>query len=80
MPDLPRMLRRAKLMLETNKERAEQSTTGDLRRNRRTWVYRQESCLRCGTTVSVDMVGPAGRERAAYWCGSCQPTGAATAR
>ncbi|WP_114423039.1 DNA-formamidopyrimidine glycosylase family protein [Nocardioides houyundeii] len=73
VPDMRRMVRRAKLMLEANKERAEQSTTGDLRRNRRTWVYRQESCLRCGTAVSVDMVGPVGRERAAYWCANCQP-------
>lgn len=73
VPDLARLVRRAKSMLEHNKERAEQSTTGELGRGRRTWVYRQETCLRCGTPVRVEMIGPAGRERAAYWCPSCQP-------
>jgi endonuclease-8 len=71
--DLPRLVRRARLMLDHNRQRAEQSTTGDLRRGRRTWVYRQETCLRCRTAVEVDMLGPAGRVRAAYWCPSCQP-------
>lgn len=74
-PDLRRLVRRAKQMLEHNKVRAEQSTTGDLRRGRRTWVYRQEQCLRCSTPIRVEMVGPPGRERAAYWCPSCQPGG-----
>lgn len=75
VPDLRRLVRRARLMLDANKERAEQSTTGDLRRGRRTWVYRQDGngCRRCGTRVAVTMLGPAGRERAAYWCPSCQP-------
>ncbi|WP_110183256.1 DNA-formamidopyrimidine glycosylase family protein [Nocardioides solisilvae] len=73
VPDLTRLVRRAKLMLEHNKERAEQSTTGDLRRGRRTWVYRQRQCLRCGTTVSVEQSGPPGKERATYWCPRCQP-------
>ncbi|WP_181311221.1 DNA-formamidopyrimidine glycosylase family protein [Nocardioides campestrisoli] len=71
--DLPRLVRRARLMLSHNKQRAEQSTTGDLRRGRRTWVYRQPECLRCGTAVLVEQSGPEGRERATYWCPSCQP-------
>lgn len=73
VPELTRLVRRAKLMLEHNKERAEQSTTGDLRRGRRTWVYRQEQCLRCATPIKVEQSGPPGRERATYWCPSCQP-------
>lgn len=73
--DLPRLVRRAQLMLEHNKERAQQSTTGDLRRGRQTWVYRRDGspCRRCGTTVEVTMLGPLDRERAAYWCPRCQP-------
>lgn len=73
--DLPRLVRRARLMLEANKERAIQSTTGDLRPRERTWVYRRDKspCRRCGTPILVDMFGEAGRERAAYWCPSCQP-------
>jgi endonuclease-8 len=72
---LTRLVRRAKQMLELNKERAVQSTTGDLRERERMWVYRRDRspCRRCGTPIRVDQRGPAGRERAAYWCPSCQP-------
>ncbi|CAA9384110.1 MAG: Endonuclease VIII [uncultured Nocardioides sp.] len=75
VPDLPRLVRRARLMLEANKTRAIQSTTGDLRPRERMWVYRRDKspCRRCGTTIQVAMVGPPERQRAAYWCPSCQP-------
>jgi endonuclease VIII len=75
VPDVLRMVRRARAMLELNKERAEQTTTGDLRRGARMWVYRRdrESCRRCGTRIRVEMQGDEGRERATYWCPSCQP-------
>ena len=74
VPDLPRMVRRAKQMLEQNSKRATQSTTGDLRDPH--WVYRRdrEGCRRCGTPVRARLLGPSGRERAAYWCPSCQPS------
>ncbi len=73
--DLPRLVRRAKQMLEVNKERAIQTTTGDLRPRERMWVYRRDTspCRRCETPIRVDMLGEPGRERAAYWCPSCQP-------
>jgi endonuclease-8 len=71
VPDLARMVRRAKVMLEANKERAEQTTTGDLRPGHRSWVYRQRQCRRCETTVQV---GQDERDRAIYWCPSCQPS------
>ena len=75
VPGLPRLVRRAKQMLELNKERATQSTTGDLRERQRMWVYRRDKspCRRCGTPIRVAMVGPPERQRAAYWCPSCQP-------
>lgn len=75
VPDLTRLVRRAKQMLELNKERAVQSTTGDLRERERMWVYRRDRspCRRCGTPIKVDLFGPPGRERAGYWCPSCQP-------
>jgi endonuclease-8 len=75
VPDLRRLVRRAHQMLEVNKERWVQSTTGDLRERERTWVYRRDRspCRRCGTPVVVDMQGPAGRARASYWCPACQP-------
>ncbi|WP_210651439.1 Fpg/Nei family DNA glycosylase [Nocardioides sp. SYSU D00065] len=72
---LARLVRRGKQMLEVNKERAVQSTTGNLRERERMWVYRRDRspCRRCGTPIAVTMLGEAGRERAAYWCPSCQP-------
>ena len=75
VPDLRRLVRRAHQMLELNKERPHQSTTGDLRERERMWVYRRDRspCRRCGTPVVVELQGPAGRERASYWCPSCQP-------
>jgi len=80
VPDLLRLVRRARAMLEANKERVEQVTTGDLRRGRRTWVYRRDRqpCRRCGTTIQVAMQGEGSdlggpEQRATYWCPNCQP-------
>jgi endonuclease-8 len=70
VPDLARLVRRAKQVLETNKERAVQSTTGDLGRGRQHWVYRRqrEPCRRCRTPVRrVEVDG-----RGVYWCPRCQ--------
>jgi endonuclease VIII len=73
--DLPRLVRRARTALEANKNRVEQTLTGDTRRGRQTWVYRRDKqpCRRCGTRIRVDMQGPETQERATYWCPSCQP-------
>jgi len=70
--DLPRLVRRARQLLEQNVRRPTQATTGNLREP--FWVYRRDraACRRCGTTIEVAMLGPSGRERAAYWCPSCQ--------
>ena len=71
-----RLIRRAKQVLDLNKVRAIQCTTGDLRDGSRMWVYRRDKhpCLRCGTIIKVAMLGDLGRERAAYWCPQCQPS------
>ena len=88
VPDLARLVRRARTVLEANKDRAEQSTTGDLRRGQRMWVFGRDRqpCRRCGTQIRLAMQGPgqpapdaaqksrqAGAERATYWCPTCQP-------
>jgi endonuclease-8 len=75
VPDLRRLVRRAKAALEANKERVEQTLTGDTRRGRQTWVYRRERqpCRRCGTPVRADEQGARMQERATYWCPTCQP-------
>jgi endonuclease-8 len=76
VPDLRRLVRRARQVLDANKERVEQTTTGDLRRGRQLWVYRRDRqpCRRCGTPIRVAMQGPRMQERATYWCPSCQPS------
>ncbi len=75
VPDLRRLVRRAHAALDANKERVEQTLTGDTRRGRQTWVYRREKepCRRCGTRIRVEMQGPVTRQRATYWCPRCQP-------
>jgi len=75
VPDVRQIVRRAKQMLELNKVRWSQTTTGNLAERERMWVFRRDRspCRRCGTPIRVEMLGPAGRERAAYWCPRCQP-------
>ena len=69
--DLLRLVRRARSVLEANKLRAEQTTTGDLRRGARHWVYRRQGqpCRRCGTTIRTEEQGG----RVTHWCPRCQP-------
>jgi endonuclease VIII len=68
----------ARRLLEANKERVGQVTTGNPARGQETWVYGRAGrpCRRCGTRVLAD--GYAGRggpaqERVTFWCPSCQP-------
>ncbi len=75
VPNLPRVIRRARQMLELNKDRSERVTTGDTRPGRRLWIYgrRGGPCLRCRTRTLEEHFGPKGQERVSYWCPSCQP-------
>ncbi len=88
VPDLARLVQRAKAILEANKERVQQTTTGDLRKGRQLWVYGRDRqpCRRCGTPIELAMQGrpgrgagdertslQAGQERVTYWCPACQP-------
>ena len=68
----------AQCLLEANKERMAQVTTGNPARGQETWVYGRAGrpCRRCGTRILAD--GYAGRggpaqERVTFWCPSCQP-------
>lgn len=67
-----RLVQRAHQVLMLNKERAQQSTTGDLAPGRRTWVYRQKVCRRCHGRIRTTMLGVETQERATYWCPRCQ--------
>jgi endonuclease VIII len=74
VPDLPRLVARAHALLVANRDRPDRITTGDRTHGRRLWVYRRRGpCLRCGTRILVDELGPEGQERTVWWCPSCQP-------
>ena len=74
VPNLPRMVTLAFRLLDIHRDRSSRVTTGDRRPGRRLWVYkRQGPCLRCGTTILVDELGPEGQERVVWWCPYCQP-------
>ncbi len=72
---LSRLVQRGKLLLDANKARPQQSTTGDLRPGRRAYVFERpgEPCRRCGTSIRTEEFGPPGQERRSYWCPTCQP-------
>jgi endonuclease VIII len=74
VPDLPRMVARAHLLLDQNRHRAVQSTTGDLARGRNVWVYRRggDPCRRCGTPIRESLLGDQGQERVTFACPACQ--------
>jgi endonuclease VIII len=69
------IVERGQQLLQANRWRPEQSTTGDLRRGRRSYVYQRsgQPCRRCGTPIRTEEFGPAGEERRSYWCPRCQP-------
>ena len=74
VPDLPRLVARAHALLVANRDRPDRITTGDRRPGRKLWVYRRRGpCLRCGTPIAVDELGPLGQERTVWWCPRCQP-------
>jgi endonuclease-8 len=61
-------------LLDANKTRLDQVTTGDGRPGRQFWVYGRAGrpCRRCGTLIRKDQGGPPGQERVRFWCPSCQ--------
>jgi endonuclease VIII len=73
--NLRRVIQRGQLLLQANRWRPEQSTTGDLRQGRRAYVYQRlgQPCRRCGTPIRFEELGPLGEERHSYWCPHCQP-------
>jgi DNA-formamidopyrimidine glycosylase len=69
--DLGAVAELARRLLDANKERVGQVTTGNWRRGEETWVYgrRDRPCRRCGTPVRAE----GQRDRTTFWCPSCQP-------
>jgi endonuclease VIII len=69
--DLGAMAELACRLLDANKDRIGQVTTGSARRGEETWVYgrRGRPCRRCGTPVRSE----GQQDRVTFWCPSCQP-------
>lgn len=57
IPRLSRLVGQVQQMLDLNRRRAVQATTGDLRDGQRFWVYRRDRrpCRRCRTLIEVAM-------------------------
>ena len=78
--DLGAMVELARRLLEANKDRVGQVTTGNPARGQETWVYGRASrlCRRCSTRILAEGYGSYGNatgERITFWCPSCQPEG-----
>ena len=73
-PDLDDLIELARRLLDANKERFGQITTGVWRRGEETWVYGRAGrpCRRCGTPVRSADQGADPSERITYWCPRCQ--------
>ncbi|WP_027944181.1 DNA-formamidopyrimidine glycosylase family protein [Amycolatopsis taiwanensis] len=65
----------ARKLLLANAWRFEQSTTGEVARGRRTWVYERtrQGCFRCGGPVRVAGQGHGVEARPTWFCPRCQP-------
>ncbi|TCP41134.1 endonuclease-8 [Tamaricihabitans halophyticus] len=71
---LARAVDLSRQLLSANAWRAEQSTTGELRRGRRTWVYERSrtGCFSCGGRVHRAKHGAERVSRVAFYCPRCQ--------
>ena len=74
--DLDGLVALAKRLLELNKHRWAQITTGGAGRDEGTWVFERAGrpCRRCGTPIRRARQGTGVVEdRLTYWCPACQP-------
>jgi endonuclease VIII len=64
----------AQRLMDANKERSGQVTTGVWRRGEQTWVYGRAGrpCRRCGTPIRSADQGSDTTERITFWCPRCQ--------
>ena len=81
--DLPRLIALAHRLITVNRDRVERTTTGNLRRGERSWVFQRDGqpCRRCGTRIlrethasgSESSTDPNAISRLSYRCPNCQP-------
>jgi endonuclease VIII len=73
--DLGALVELARRLLDANKDRIGQVTTGNPARGQQTWVYGRAGlpCRRCGTAIQRADQGEILAERVTFWCPRCQP-------
>jgi endonuclease-8 len=73
--DVEAVVRRARALLQANKNRWHQVTTGNTRKGADLYVFERPRlpCRRCGTPIKVALQGTAPYDRLTYWCPACQP-------
>ncbi len=73
--DLGPLVDLARRLLDANKNRIGQVTTGNTARGQQTWVYGRAGlpCRRCGTAIQRADQGELVEERVTFWCPYCQP-------
>ncbi|MDQ3762681.1 MAG: DNA glycosylase [Actinomycetota bacterium] len=64
----------ARTLLRRNTGRFQRSTTGELSRGQRTWVFERAGhpCRRCGATIRRATQGDGIQARVVYYCPNCQ--------
>lgn len=72
--DLRRVVERAHRLLQLNRDRVHQVTTGDARPGHEAYAHGRSGrpCLRCGSTVRVAPIGTPPNDRVAFYCPQCQ--------
>ena len=72
--DLDALVATAQRLMDANKERFSQVTTGVRRPGEQTWVYGRPGrpCRRCGTPIRAAEQGGDTTERITFWCPHCQ--------
>lgn len=68
------IIERAHGLLDSGRQHAIQAPTGIRRKGEEMWVHARSGrpCRRCGDTLRVAMIGPAGQERTMFYCPTCQ--------
>ena len=74
LEDLDRVVSLAQRLLDANKDRIGQVTTGVSRRGEETWVYGRAClpCRRCRTRIRRAAQGATAEQRVTFWCPKCQ--------
>ena len=72
VPDLDRLVTRTIRLMDANKARGAQASTGDLQQQHYVYARAGRECRRCRTRIRFARQRSGRHERDAYWCPGCQ--------